>query len=86
MNVVGGYWHPVAGFKVIGEFDSDDAGGWLEAAYFDLTQKAWEDFGPNEKGQAVLIPTRDLVPIITFDQNLEHLLDRIVGHDRRWFN
>ncbi len=86
MIVVCGYRHPLAGFKVIAEIESDDAGEWLEAAYFDLTCKAWEDFGPNEKGQTVLIPTRDLVPIVTFDQNLEHLLDRIVGHDRRWFN
>lgn len=53
MNVVGGYWHPTLGFKVIGDFPSDDAGEWLEAAYFDLTCKAWEDFGTNEQGKQI---------------------------------
>lgn len=86
MNVVGGYWHPVVGFKVIADFDSDQAGEWLEAAYFDLTCKAWEDFGTNEQGKNVVVATTALTPMVTFDQNLARLFDRIVGHDRRWFN
>lgn len=86
MIVIGGYRHPELGFKVIGEFDSALAGQWLEEAYFDLTQKVWEDWGTNEHGKRVMIDTRLLTPLVMFDQNLERMFDAMVGHENRWFN
>lgn len=86
MIVIGGYRHPELGFKVVGDFPSDFAGEWLEAAYFDLTHKSWEDFGTDHTGKTIMVSTRSLTPVITFDQNLERMFDVIVGHDRRWFN
>lgn len=86
MIVVGGYRHPELGFKVIDTMDSDEAGEWLENAYFDLASHAWEDWGFDPTGKAIRASTRLLTPLITFDQNTERMFDMIVGHDRRWFN
>ncbi len=86
MIVIGGYRHPELGFKVIDDMDSDQAGEWLENAYFDLTCRSWEDWGTDHTGKRIVVATRLLTPIITFDQNLERMFDMIIGHDRRWFN
>lgn len=73
MRVVGGYYHPVHGFKAMDFIDSVHADQWLECASLDLIASAgfiWD---------GVPVPSSELTPILTYDASMDRLLNRYAG-------